>query len=319
MRARLVGCVAVWLALGGDGAWSEEVAVPESEQVASCPTVLPVAEGERSIVVPTVAPHVEAPHVASRPLSTEHEAAKSLLKEKLAERDRLQREIAALREATQTPEQMLVRVKMLEIDLTKLRRLGVDLTTLVNGQAQNVDVAAFVESGTFTISGTPQAAKHDAANVDRGMLDLFEALEQRNVAKVLAEPSMVVTTGRPASLCVGGEFPVPVENLHSAKFRKYGTQLDLVAESLGDNRVRIDVRPRVSELDSSRAIKVGDVDVPALTVRECDLSREMTLGQTAVVAGLVQERQVSVMTESGARTEVQEVALVVVVTPEIVR
>jgi hypothetical protein len=290
MRAQSLWYGVVLLAFGVEAARGEQPASPEPSQITSCPTVLPVTDGERSIVVPTIAPHIEAPHVASRLPTTDHEAARLLLQEKLAERDRLQREIAALREVTKTPAQISVTVKVLEINLTKLRQSGMDLTTLTN------------------------------RNIDNTALGTFDALEQRNLGKVLASPTVVTTNGQRASLNVGGEFPIPQPGQEGGvKIQQYGTQLDVTAVALGDNKVRFSVRPRVSELDTSRGVEVEGRQIPAVTVRECDFSSEVEFGRSAVLSGLVQERPESVMTASGVRTEVQEIALVVVVTPEIVR
>jgi Flp pilus assembly secretin CpaC len=311
MRARFVSSVAVMIAIGLEAAWGEEVAAPESAQVASCPTVLPVAEGERSVVVPTVAPNVETPHVASLPLPAEHEAAKSLLKEKLAERDRLQREISALREQTKTPEQILVRVKMLEVNLTKLRQLGPDLSIFNDGKIEHVDLPNWLGSN----AGANHLVNGDA------MQGILGALAKQNVGKVLAEPTVITTNGQPASLNVGGECSIPAPGeVGGVKIQKYGTQLDVTAVALGDNKVRLNVRPRVSELDASREISVGGQPILALTVREVDTAVEMELGQSAVLSGLVQERKVTTTDWLGRKSDaVEEIALVVVVTPEIVR
>ncbi len=145
MRARSWWCGVVLLTFHSTFAWSEEPISPAGRQITSCPTVLPAEEGERSIVVPTTAPYVDlpvaqvplnyVPHVATRTLPADAAAAQALLKEKLAQRDQLQHEIASLRESTQTPEQILVRVKLLEVNLTKLRQAGVDLSAVVDGNA----------------------------------------------------------------------------------------------------------------------------------------------------------------------------------------
>jgi Flp pilus assembly secretin CpaC len=113
--------------------------------------------------------------------------------------------------------------------------------------------------------------------------------------------------------------PAPGE-VGGVKIQKYGTQLDVTATALGDNRVRLHVRPRVSELDASRTISVGGQPILALTVREVDTAVEMELSQSAVLSGLVQERKVTTTDWLGRKSDaVEEIALVVVVTPEIVR
>lgn len=311
MRARSLWSGAVLLVFGLTNARGEQPTLPDDSLVASCPTILPETEGERSIVVPTVAPQVEVPHVASRPVPTGRDAAKSLLKDKLAERDRLQREIAALRETTNTPEQVLVRVKLLEINLTKLRRSGIDFSAPGRGRIDAADLARRLSSG----------AGANIANDQPELWALVDALAKRNLGKVLAEPSVVVTGGQPASLSVGGEFPIPQPGPNGGcKIQKYGTQLDVAANSIGDNRVRLEVRPRVSEIDASNGVIVAGQHVPALTVREFDTAVEMEFGKSFVLSGLVKQRLESAVTASGVQTdEVQEIALVVVVTPEIVR
>jgi Flp pilus assembly secretin CpaC len=320
MRARFVSSVVVMFAIGLEGAWGEEVAAPKSAQVASCPPVLPVAEGERSVVVPTVAPNVETPHVASLPLPAEHEAAKSLLKEKLAERDRLQREISALREQTKTPEQILVRVKMIEVNLTKMRKLGIDFSTSLNPKNTALK-APFSATRVDAPHGSPGTFEFSILDDGKTIGGFVDALQRRNLANVLAEPSVVTTNGQRASLAVVDECSIPAPGeVGGVKIQKYGTQLDVTATALGDNRVRLHVRPRVSELDASRKISVGGQPILALTVREVDTAVEMELSQSAVLSGLVQERKVTTTDWLGRKSDaVEEIALVVVVTPEFVR
>ena len=199
--------------------------------------------------------------------------------------------ITALREQTKTPEQICVSVKVMEVNLTRLRQLGMDLPAPTNGM------------------------------VDSTSLEIFDALVQRSLGKVLATPTVVTISGQRASISIGGEFPIPQPGQDGGvRIQKYGTQLDVTAVSLGNNRVRLNVRPRISDLDASRAIVVAGQQVPALTVRECDFSSEVEFGKSAVLSGLVQERTVTTADSLGRKSNaVEEVALVVVVTPEIVR
>jgi len=312
MGARLIGCVVVAFVFILEGAWSEEVAAPESAQVASCPTVLPVEEGERSVIVPTVAPRFESPHPTSQLLPSDPDTARSLLKEKLAERDRLGREIAALRKATKTPEQVLVRVKMYELNLTRMRQMAIELSTVTDGTVEHVDVIKWLAAN----AGANRIGNENA------MLGFLDSLERQKVGKVIAEPSVVTTSGQRASITVGGEIPVlpmPGES-GGVKTQTYGTQLDVTAVSLGNNKVRLNVRPRISEIDTSRSVVVDGKQIRALSVRECNFSRELEFGKSAVMSGLVQERKVRRSSWSLRKSQaVEEVALVVVVTPEVVR
>ena len=129
MRALGLVCGVVLAWLGGTILQAQSTRGPAGNQVASCPTVLPAEEGERSIVVPSVAPQfvqhtASVPYVASRTTTATANKTRSLLNRKIAERDQLQREISELRAATKTPSQISVRVEMLEVNLTKARRAG---------------------------------------------------------------------------------------------------------------------------------------------------------------------------------------------------
>lgn len=279
-------------------------------QVALCPTILPVAAGERSIIVPTIAPQF-AQHTAVRPLSTQWDGAHSLLRQKLAERDRLQREIAELRQKTKTPEHVLVRVNVVEIDRTKLIQAGVDLK-LMGDSSTPVDLAPLLRGDQGM----------DFRTVDNSALvGVFEMLEQQQFAKSIATPNVVVMSGVPASLHVGGEIPVPpAEQGGAITAKEYGTRVDVTATTLGDNKVRLAIHPRVADIDNSQGIEVGGQKIPAITLREVDSVCELKLGESFLISGLVQQRSIRKPGWSlQKKDEIHEIALVVVATPELVR
>jgi Flp pilus assembly secretin CpaC len=325
MHARSVGSIVILLFVHAtfihvNMSSAQQAPAPGSSQVAGCPTVLPVAEGERSIVVPTVAPQIPAPHVATLPQPSQHEAAMMLLREKLAQRDQLQREIDALRASTQTPEQISVTVKVVEINRTKLRQLNVDWSTFGDGKDKSVDVAALLGIKPGPASAAPQPLNFHT-NVDPAILAIFDSLERQQVSRVLAAPTVVTTSGHPASINIGGELSAPQpEASGGLKNQKYGTQVDLDAVSLGDNRVRIHVRPRVSELDPGHAASTNGQQLPAVSVRQFDTIVEMEFGKTTVMSGLVQEHKTAKSNWLGRDNEqVEEVALMLIMSPQIVR
>lgn len=241
-----------------------------------------------------------------------------MLQAKLAERDRLQREIEALQAETKTPEQIVVKLRMMEVNLTKMRKLGIDYAAYLQSHFQVADVVLNSAGPNGGPSQNPDA-KFQMAIASDSIGSCLDSLEQHNFGRILAEPTVVVLSGRPASLHVGGEFPVPLGEGRGVEFRKYGTQLDLTAQALGNNRLRIEARPRVSKVETHHAIKVGDVEVPGLSVREIDTAVELESGQTWVMSGLVQERVESVVTDSGVKDYTIEIALITLLTPEIVQ
>ena len=248
-------------------------------------------------------------------------------------------------------QQVLLKVKIYEISRTKLRRLGVDIATLgsggyfgtsVSGLLNNigssgnppgiVSVANGVKTLTDNGGQTVEFAITDGGDALLGFLD---ALQQNNVAKILAEPNIVAVSGRPASFNEGGEIPILVpQGLGNVaiEYKPFGTQVDFLPIVLGNGKIRLEVRPRISEIDDSRSVTVNDINIPALTLRQVDTAVEMNAGQTFAIAGLIQQRTVTlnrglplladipIIGAPFRRVEdtVNETELLILVTPEFV-
>jgi Flp pilus assembly secretin CpaC len=304
--------VGLWIACAGEVV-AQQTSSFNDRQIASCPAIFPILKGERSLVVPTVAPQfaqfTPRPVVAA-PASEAHGAAKSLLQRKLKERDRLQREIAELRTTTKTPEQVLVRVKVLEIDRTKLAQAGLDLKVLGNSD-KPIDLAPILYG----------EEKLGLATIDNSALTgVFEMLEKQNFAKILASPSLVTISGVPASLNAGGELLLPAGQGGAVMTKEFGTRLDVTATTLGDDKVRLEIRPRVATVNKTQGVVVAGQSIPAISLREIDTACEIAIGKSFLLSGLVEERlETRRVSPTETKEEIHEVALVVVATPELVR
>jgi pilus assembly protein CpaC len=164
---------------------------------------------------------------------------------------------------------------------------------------------------------------------------VLNALQNRQVAKTLAEPNIVAVSGRPAQFVVGGEVPILIPQslgTSSIEFKSFGTILDFLPIVLGNGNIRLEVRPQVSEKNDANGIQLNDIIVPGFDTRRVDTAVEMKAGQTFALAGLIQEKTVSrnrglpyladipVIGVPFRRTEndVQEIELLVMVTPEFV-
>ena len=206
-------------------------------------------------------------------------------------------------------QQVLLKVKIYEVSRTKLRELGVDIATIgsggyfgtsVSGLLNNIGsgpqqsfsdtVAQGVKGLVDTGGQTVEFAVTDGADALVGFLD---ALDERRVAKVLAEPNIVAVSGRPSQFNEGGEIPILVPQglgTVAIEYKPYGTQVDFLPIVLGNGKIRMEVRPRISELDYANGITLDDLEIPALTVRQVDTAVEMNAGQTFAIAGLIQQR-----------------------------
>ena len=240
-------------------------------------------------------------------------------------------------------QQILLKVQVMEVSRTKLRRLGVDFAQLSgSGGFVSSSISGLISKISQNTAGQLEVATNGAQTFEFGIVDgndvffgFLDALQQHNIAKILAEPNLVAVSGRPAQFNAGGEIPILVPQSFgttSIEYKPFGTQVDFLPIVLGNGNIRLEVRPRISEIDASRSVTIQNSVIPALTVREVDTAVEMKAGQTFALAGLIQERiegQVSGLPFLSdipflgvpfRKTEekVNEIELLILVTPEFV-
>ena len=146
---------------------------------------------------------------------------------------------------------------------------------------------------------------------------------------------MVATHGRPARFNVGGKVPYLVPNGNgsiSVEYEEYGTAIDFLPFVVGPGRVRLEVRPEITEPDDSRSISASGLQVTAFSQRYVETAVEMQAGQTFAIAGLLQSRTESVTRATPVlgelplvgvmfrrvREEKNDIELLITVTPELV-
>lgn len=234
-------------------------------------------------------------------------------------------------------QQILLYCRVMEVSRSDLRTLGVDwgvfnpndfLTSGVSGLITTATESQNVALGTAQLT----FGVFDATNRLNGLIG---CLRQNDLLKIVAEPNLVCVSGRPAFFNVGGEFPIIVPQslgTVSVQYKKFGTQLDFVPIVLGNNRIRLEVRPRVSEIDPARGVFINGQQVPGLRVREVETGVEMRAGETLAIAGLLQQRTemrkraipwfgelpgIGVIFRS-VRSEVNEIETLILVTPQFV-
>jgi pilus assembly protein CpaC len=246
-------------------------------------------------------------------------------------------------------------VKVMEVSRTKLRRLGFDWAQ-ISGSNMIMSGASglllppsspMLPSGAGTITpAAPSTANNPvpgtlAFNITNGnnaFFGVLDAMRQDNLMKILAEPTLVTINGRAANFHSGGEFAITVPQslgTNSIQYKKYGMDIDFVPIVLGNGRIRLEVRPVVSEPDSSFVYSLPGASgnsPPALRDRSADTAVEMMAGQTLAIAGLVQSRieaeshglpWISEVPYIGAafgskHETVNEVELLIMVTPDLV-
>jgi pilus assembly protein CpaC len=240
-------------------------------------------------------------------------------------------------------QQILLKTKVMEMSRTKLRRLGSDfIVGGGNGGFFSTGVSGLITDTTNNIGAfqsvadtTGNAARFGIVHNNSAFFGFIDWAQENRIAKILAEPNIVAVSGRPAQFNVGGEIPIVVpQSLGTAsiEFKPFGTQIDFLPIVLGNGNIRLEVRPRISEIDDSRSVIIQNFTIPSLTVRQVDTAVEMKAGQTFALAGLVQERSETVkrglpyisdvpvlgVPFRKVEDDTNEIELLIIVTPEFV-
>jgi pilus assembly protein CpaC len=188
-------------------------------------------------------------------------------------------------------QQVLLKVKVMEADRNKLRNAGFDF-------AQTSSNSFFsVAAGGLLTNNAQIGSRAGVSSVQFGVADgnnrffgFLQALEQRQLIKTLADPVIVTLSGRPATFNSGGEIFFQISNGVSGttvQSEKFGTQVDFLPIVLGNGRIRLEVRPKISDIDNSA--QLGN-ELFRTRLSEVDTGVEMNAGQTLALAGLIQTK-----------------------------
>ena len=236
-----------------------------------------------------------------------------------------------------TTTQVNLRVRVAEVGREVTRQFG------INWQAVG-------QVGRFALGAVSGLSLADPTNLPAQILGgyrgaigadaIIEALAQDRLVNILAEPNLTAISGETASFLVGGEFPIPIGQQNgqiTIDFKQYGISLAFVPTVLASGRIVLRVRPEVSELTDTGAVRLvagnNSLSIPALTVRRAETTVELGSGQSFAIAGLLQDSNRSIgralpgigeLPILGAlfrsdRYQRNETELVIVVTPYLVR
>jgi len=240
-------------------------------------------------------------------------------------------------------QQVQFNVKVMEVQRAKVRQFGFNFGYFNdNGYFASTPGTLAPLTGITPPGLTFNAIRLADSTIVGGIVDndsvfqgFLEALKREAMLKILAEPRLVTTNGRPANMLAGGEFPVLVPQslgTTTIEWREFGVRLEAVPIILGNGRVRLELQPEVSEKDFTSSVETNGFTVPALTTRRVNTQVEMNFGETFMLAGLLQMRRsaetdkIPVLGElpwigmafRRVRFEEGETELVIMVTPELV-
>jgi pilus assembly protein CpaC len=207
-------------------------------------------------------------------------------------------------------QEILLQVKFAEVDRTALTQMGVNfistgaantIGTLTTGQYGGFGPQTLTPGGSSTPTTPPTTTLNNVLNLflfrpDINFGAVIEALENKSLLQILAEPNLIAVNGKEASFLAGGQFPFPIVQPGAGftavtiSFKEFGVRLQFTPVIMPNGNIHLHVAPEVSTLDFSNALTLSGFTVPALSTRKAETEFELQDGQSFVIAGLMDNR-----------------------------
>jgi pilus assembly protein CpaC len=168
------------------------------------------------------------------------------------------------------PQQVLLEVKIAEINKTLLETMGVDLSGNIGKGSGWAITSAFKLGGLATISKNG---------------NVVDAQKNDTLFKLLAEPSIVAMSGQEGSFLVGGKIYMPLTNANGSSSTteiSYGIGLKFLPTVLDKGRINLKISPEVSSIASD-----STAGMPNILTKSASTTVQIREGETLVIGGLL--------------------------------
>jgi pilus assembly protein CpaC len=195
-----------------------------------------------------------------------------------------------------SPQQVMLKVRIAEVNRNAARALGVQYSFLegANPRPPAALIGGNVNSQQGINTLFPQAsplsstsAPYVSARFGIGNVEVnLEALEQKGLARTLAEPNLTALSGETARFLAGGEFPVTTvgnDGQINVEYKEFGVKLLFTPTVLERGLINLRVIPEVSDIAS-----FSPSGFPIFSTRRASTAVELRDGQSFALAGMLQ-------------------------------
>jgi pilus assembly protein CpaC len=219
-----------------------------------------------------------------------------------------------------SPQQVLLQVKVAQVDKSSLKRLGISalvtgsrgegFTNLVGSPTtQNVTVAppGINGGGPPGLKGSGlggfdplESFQVGVSYFPAGIGAVLQALSTKGLAKILAEPNLLVKSGEQGNFLAGSRIPYMVlvsqggASTTSIDWVNIGVKLYFRPDVMENGVIRLKIDPaEVSSIAGTLAVN----GYPIIDTRDVRTTVELRDGESLVLAGLLQEEQIKTMSK----------------------
>jgi pilus assembly protein CpaC len=250
------------------------------------------------------------------------------------------------------PNQVLLQVKVAQVDKTSLKKLGI--SGLIKGQTAE-GFMNLIGSPDGNISGTRNsetlsslvgsalgninpldAFQFGVSYFPAGIGAVINALSTKGLAKILAEPNLLVKTGERGEFRAVSKIPYSVlqttggSSTSTIVFEEVGIKLFFNPEVMANGMIRLSIDPaEVSSIAGTLAVN----GYPIIDTRSAKTNVELKDGESLVIAGLLDEETINTMSKipilgdipilgalfRSTQKDIKEKELVFFITPKLMR
>ena len=181
------------------------------------------------------------------------------------------------------PPQVYIKVKVVEVSKSIGERLG------INWQLGYSDQHVSVGTG---FGAAPQGSGLSTARLGLQFSAYLDALVQKGLATILAQPNLTTLSGTKAKFLAGGQFPIPVSQalgVTTVQFQDFGAQLNFTPTIVNGDLINLQLDVEVSSLSQNGAIQTAGFNIPGLQTRSANVNVQLTSGESISIAGLLQK------------------------------
>ena len=192
--------------------------------------------------------------------------------------------------------QIMVSIRVLQIDRGRARSLGIDYRI----DAEKWSIGSFNQPGRASIvrppTETPSISGLTGGNLVASFVDktlaivaAIDMLQQRDVARAVAEPNITTLSGESASVLIGGEVPIPtttvgqVAAVQGFLFQSFGVRLDIRPTLAPNGLVAMEISPSIIRPSADLSVS----GVPGFAVQSVQTTARVAPGQSLVIGGLI--------------------------------
>jgi len=167
---------------------------------------------------------------------------------------------------------------------------GPNLTTSTS--ATNTPIEGVLNGGQIfgAAAGTFQLATYISQIELAAVLSI---MQDYNLSKILAQPTIVVLSGQQGEFLAGGEIPIPAPSGAGGgiriEYKEYGIKLVFVPTVLGGDVIDMRVYVEVSEPDFAGGTRITGIEVPGFVTRKGRTHLRIDNGMTFAMAGMLSE------------------------------